>query len=80
MALLAIAAVGQPALELAALKGHLDKYRLSPETVSFISNYVTLVPGDVIFTGTSGKTASITHGDVLEVEIDGIGILENTVA
>ena len=50
------------------------------ETVSFISNYVTLVPGDVIFTGTSGKTASITHGDVLEVEIDGIGILENTVA
>ena len=50
------------------------------ETVAFISNYVTLMPGDVIFTGTSGKTASITHGDKLEVEIDGIGILENTVA
>ncbi len=50
------------------------------ETVSFISHYVTLMPGDVIFTGTSGTTAGITHGDVLEVEIDGIGILQNTVA
>ena len=51
-----------------------------PAVVSFISRYVTLMPGDVIFTGTSGRTSPIQHGDTVEVEIDGIGILKNTVA
>ena len=50
------------------------------ETVSFISKYVTLMPGDLIFTGTTGKTQPIHSGDVLEVEIDGIGVLRNPVA
>ena len=50
------------------------------ETVAFISKYVTLMPGDLIFTGTSGKTQPIHSGDVLEVEIDGIGVLRNPVA
>lgn len=49
------------------------------ETVAFISKYVTLMPGDVIFTGTTGKTQAIKSGDVLEVEIDGIGVLRNPV-
>ncbi len=50
------------------------------ETVAFISKYVTLMPGDLIFTGTTGRTQPIQSGDVLEVEIDGIGVLRNPVA
>lgn len=46
-------------------------------TVSFISQYVTLVPGDLIFTGTNGKTIPMKVGDIAEVEIEGIGILRN---
>ena len=47
------------------------------ETVSFISQYVTLLPGDVIFTGTPGETSAMKAGDTAEVEIDGIGVLRN---
>lgn len=50
-----------------------------PSTVSFISQYVTLHPGDLIFTGTPGKTSDIKPGDVVEVEIEGIGTLRNPV-
>jgi len=50
-----------------------------PEIVSFISRYVTLEAGDVIYTGTPGKTAAMKAGDVVEVEIDGIGVLKNPV-
>jgi 2-keto-4-pentenoate hydratase/2-oxohepta-3-ene-1,7-dioic acid hydratase in catechol pathway len=48
-------------------------------TVSFISRYVTLQPGDLIFTGTPGKTSEIKPGDVVEVELEGVGILRNPV-
>ena len=47
--------------------------------VSFISKYVTLLPGDLIFTGTSGKTSALQPGDVVEVELQGVGILRNRV-
>jgi len=47
--------------------------------VSFISEHVTLLPGDVIFTGTNGKTSAIHPGDVVEVELEGVGILRNRV-
>ncbi len=50
------------------------------KTVSYISHYVTLEPGDVIFTGTPGRTSAIKPGDRVEVEIEGIGTLVNTVA
>jgi 2-keto-4-pentenoate hydratase/2-oxohepta-3-ene-1,7-dioic acid hydratase in catechol pathway len=50
------------------------------ETVSFISHYVTLLPGDLIYTGTPGRTSAMKPGDVVEIEIDGIGILRNTIA
>jgi 2-keto-4-pentenoate hydratase/2-oxohepta-3-ene-1,7-dioic acid hydratase in catechol pathway len=50
------------------------------QTVSFISQVVTLLPGDVIFTGTPGSTSAMKAGDVVEVEIDGIGILRNKIA
>jgi 2-keto-4-pentenoate hydratase/2-oxohepta-3-ene-1,7-dioic acid hydratase in catechol pathway len=48
-------------------------------TVSFISQYVTLHPGDLIFTGTPGKTAEIKPGDLVEVELEGVGVLRNPV-
>ncbi len=48
-------------------------------TVSFISQFVTLEPGDLIYTGTPGTTAAIGPGDVVEVEIEGVGTLRNTV-
>jgi 2-keto-4-pentenoate hydratase/2-oxohepta-3-ene-1,7-dioic acid hydratase in catechol pathway len=47
--------------------------------VSFISQYITLHPGDLIFTGTPGQTAEIKPGDVVEVEIEGVGVLRNQV-
>ena len=47
--------------------------------VSFISQHVTLNPGDLIFTGTPGETSAIKPGDVVEVDIEGIGVLRNTV-
>ena len=48
--------------------------------VSYISNYVTLEPGDVIYTGTPGTTRPIKPGDVVEVEVEGVGVLRNKVA
>jgi 2-keto-4-pentenoate hydratase/2-oxohepta-3-ene-1,7-dioic acid hydratase in catechol pathway len=47
--------------------------------VSFTSQYVTLERGDVIYTGTPGATSAMKPGDVVEVEIDGIGVLRNKV-
>ncbi len=52
----------------------------APTMVSFASRYVTLLPGDVIYTGTPGKTKAMKPGDVVEVEIEGIGTLRNRVA
>jgi 2-keto-4-pentenoate hydratase/2-oxohepta-3-ene-1,7-dioic acid hydratase in catechol pathway len=50
-----------------------------PTIVSYVSQYVTLVPGDVIYTGTPGTTKAMNPGDVVEVEIEGVGILRNKV-
>lgn len=50
-----------------------------PTIIGFISRYVTLVPGDVIYTGTPGNTHRMVPGDVIEVEIEGIGTLRNPV-
>ena len=50
-----------------------------PDQISTISRYVTLEPGDVIYTGTGGATAEIKPGDTLQVEIPGIGGLENPI-
>lgn len=49
------------------------------QIVSYVSRNLTLVPGDVILTGTPGGVGPVSHGDVIEVEIEGIGILENPV-
>jgi len=49
------------------------------ELVSFISTIMTLLPGDVILTGTPAGVGPIVPGDEVEVEIEGIGILANPV-
>ena len=49
------------------------------QIVSFISRNLTLSPGDLILTGTPGGVGPIAHGDVIEVEIEGIGVLRNPV-
>lgn len=48
--------------------------------VSYISQFVTLLPGDVIYTGTPGSTSAMKPGDVVEVEIEGVGVLRNRIA
>jgi 2-keto-4-pentenoate hydratase/2-oxohepta-3-ene-1,7-dioic acid hydratase in catechol pathway len=50
-----------------------------PSIVSWVSAWVTLMPGDVIYTGTPGNTRRMSPGDVVEVEIEGIGTLRNPV-
>ena len=49
------------------------------ELVSFISKIMTLLPGDVILTGTPKGVGPMKKGDKVEVEIDGIGKLTNHV-
>ncbi|MFW6149961.1 MAG: fumarylacetoacetate hydrolase family protein [Chloroflexota bacterium] len=53
----------------------------SPEhIISYISNFMTLEPGDVVWTGTpAGGHYPVRPGDVIEVEIDGIGLLRNRI-
>ncbi|MEC9302202.1 MAG: fumarylacetoacetate hydrolase family protein, partial [Acidobacteriota bacterium] len=41
--------------------------------------FVTLEPGDVIYTGTPGETQGMQPGDVVEVELEGVGILRNII-
>lgn len=50
-----------------------------PTLISFLTRFVTLEPGDLIFTGTPGEPGEIKDGDVCEVEIEGIGILRNPI-
>ncbi|MEM7757079.1 MAG: fumarylacetoacetate hydrolase family protein [Cyanobacteria bacterium P01_A01_bin.40] len=52
----------------------------SPETlVSYISQIMTLIPGDVILTGTPEGVGGMKPGDAVSVEIEGIGCLSNQV-
>lgn len=50
-----------------------------PGIVSYLSRYLTLLPGDVIMTGTPSGVGPIRPGDEVEVEIEGIGVLRNPV-
>jgi 2-keto-4-pentenoate hydratase/2-oxohepta-3-ene-1,7-dioic acid hydratase in catechol pathway len=47
-----------------------------PTLVSFVTRYVTLLPGDVILTGTPAGIGSLVAGDAVSVEIEAIGTLE----
>ena len=50
-----------------------------PAIVEWVSGWVTLLPGDIIYTGTPGSTRKLSPGDVVEVEIENIGVLRNPV-
>jgi 2-keto-4-pentenoate hydratase/2-oxohepta-3-ene-1,7-dioic acid hydratase in catechol pathway len=49
-----------------------------PKIVAFISNVMTLLPGDVILTGTPLGSGPMRPGDRVRVECESIGVLENT--
>jgi len=49
------------------------------ELVAFVSNVMTLLPGDVILTGTPAGVGPLVVGDEVKVTIEGIGTLTNTV-
>lgn len=51
-----------------------------PFLIEFISSVMTLERGDVILTGTPSGVGPLNAGDVVEVEIEGIGVLRNSVA
>jgi 2-keto-4-pentenoate hydratase/2-oxohepta-3-ene-1,7-dioic acid hydratase in catechol pathway len=50
-----------------------------PVLISFISHIMTLEPGDVIATGTPAGVAPVVPGDVVEIEVQGIGVLVNRI-
>jgi 5-oxopent-3-ene-1,2,5-tricarboxylate decarboxylase / 2-hydroxyhepta-2,4-diene-1,7-dioate isomerase len=46
--------------------------------IEYLSDFMTLQPGDIILTGTPEGTVNVNAGDVVECEIDGVGCLVNT--
>jgi 2-keto-4-pentenoate hydratase/2-oxohepta-3-ene-1,7-dioic acid hydratase in catechol pathway len=61
-------------------EGRFNELLFDPDRiVSTISRYMTLYPGDVVYTGTPGQTRALEQGDTVEVEIEGIGTLMNRV-
>jgi len=50
-----------------------------PSLIRYISSIMTLEPGDIIATGTPAGVAPIEVGDRIEVEVSGVGVLENRV-
>jgi 2-keto-4-pentenoate hydratase/2-oxohepta-3-ene-1,7-dioic acid hydratase in catechol pathway len=50
------------------------------QIIAFASSIMTLEPGDVIMTGTPAGINPLKSGDIVEVTIDGLGTLRNTVA
>jgi 5-oxopent-3-ene-1,2,5-tricarboxylate decarboxylase/2-hydroxyhepta-2,4-diene-1,7-dioate isomerase len=48
--------------------------------VADLARMMTLVPGDVIFSGTPANSRPVEPGDVVTVECDGLGVLENRIA
>jgi len=49
------------------------------EILEYVTAVMTLLPGDVILTGTPSGISRVEPGDVMEVEVDGIGVLQNRV-
>jgi 2-keto-4-pentenoate hydratase/2-oxohepta-3-ene-1,7-dioic acid hydratase in catechol pathway len=47
--------------------------------IAFASSVMTLQPGDILMTGTPAGVGQLNHGDVVEISIEGIGILRNPV-
>lgn len=50
-----------------------------PVLVEYLSRFLTLQPGDMISTGTPKGLSDVRPGDVVEVEVEGVGVLENRI-
>ena len=50
-----------------------------PETLSFISKFITLVPGDIVATGTPNGVGPVRPGDIIEASIEKIGKINHKV-
>jgi 2-keto-4-pentenoate hydratase/2-oxohepta-3-ene-1,7-dioic acid hydratase in catechol pathway len=46
----------------------------------YISRIMTLYPGDLIVTGTPAGVSRLNHGDIVEVVVDGVGVLKNAIS
>ena len=51
-----------------------------PFLISYVSRIMTLEPGDVLATGTPEGIAPLAPGDVVEIEIPGVGVVSNPVS
>lgn len=49
------------------------------KVVSYLSRYFTLMPGDLIYMGTPGRTQALSNGDKVSVTIENVGSVENTI-
>jgi 2-keto-4-pentenoate hydratase/2-oxohepta-3-ene-1,7-dioic acid hydratase in catechol pathway len=47
--------------------------------MEYITVFMTLLPGDVLLTGTPEGVGTLADGDVVEVEVEGVGVLRNEV-
>jgi 2-keto-4-pentenoate hydratase/2-oxohepta-3-ene-1,7-dioic acid hydratase in catechol pathway len=47
--------------------------------IRFISQAMTLLPGDLIATGTPAGVGPVVAGDVMEISVEGVGVLRNSV-
>lgn len=57
-----------------------DMFFKVPEIIEFITSVMTLLPGDVILTGTPGGISPLQRGGKVRVSIDGLGSLTNRVS
>jgi 2-keto-4-pentenoate hydratase/2-oxohepta-3-ene-1,7-dioic acid hydratase in catechol pathway len=48
-----------------------------PELIEYISDVWTLLPGDIIMTGTPSGLGGFVHGQIVDIDIEGIGRLTN---
>ena len=59
---------------------HLDVYkRQIPHIIAHVSRFMTLEPGDLILTGTPSGIGPVQPGDVMTVELEGLGSISNPV-
>jgi 2-keto-4-pentenoate hydratase/2-oxohepta-3-ene-1,7-dioic acid hydratase in catechol pathway len=49
------------------------------ELLEYTTSFMTMLPGDVLLAGTPEGVAQLAHGDLVEVEVDGVGTLANPV-
>jgi 2-keto-4-pentenoate hydratase/2-oxohepta-3-ene-1,7-dioic acid hydratase in catechol pathway len=61
--------------------GHTSQMIFSvPKLISFVSGVMTLYPGDIISTGTPKGVGAVKAGDVIEILVEGVGVLRNPVS